>query len=161
MNKLILLAALAFTATIAVAPPAHADWHHGGGGVNLSIGVGAVAAIIRQLTGYYGYPSYYYVAPPPVVYVPPPTYYAAPAPAPAYYAPPQQAMPADQTSPTFTNQQGQTCREYQSSATVAGAPTAYVWHGLFADRTVRGRLFNKIKLSRNSAEAVRCNRVRS
>ena len=58
------------------------------------------------------------MAPPPVVYVPPPTYYAAPAPV-TYAAP--SSIPADQASPTYTDEQGQTCREYQSNAMIGGA----------------------------------------
>ena len=87
--------------------------------------------------GYYGYP--YYVAPPPVVYAAP--VYAQPAPvyeegyAPAY--PPQSPPPgpqpqatqapapmaaSDANSPTFTDDQGRTCREYRKPA---GAQPSY------------------------------------
>lgn len=56
---------------------------------------------------------YYYVAPPPVVYAAP-TYYA-PAPAPVYYPP--AAVVANQTSPTFIDNYGRTCRQFQTSST--------------------------------------------
>ena len=119
--KKILLSAAALCAFAAFATPAHADhWHHDGG---VHIGIGLGYGYYPPGWGYYGYPGYYYppyyVAPPPVAYVPPPAYYAAPAPAPVYAAP--SSIPADQTSPTYTDERGQTCREYQSTAIVGGA----------------------------------------
>ncbi|MDP9127006.1 MAG: hypothetical protein M3N08_01920 [Pseudomonadota bacterium] len=97
--------------------------------------------------GYMGYPGYYpgyYVAPPPLVYAPPP-YYAPVAPPVAYgqqpppygYAPPAYAPPAysppmapnqpppaaaNQTSPTFIDNLGRTCRNYELAE---GAGQAY------------------------------------
>jgi len=92
--------------------------------------------------GYYPYPYYspyyypYYVAPPPVVYaVPPgpPVIYAEPAPvyaeAPApIYAP---TVPANQTSPTFIDSAGRTCRHFQST----GGGPAYGTACLMPDGT--------------------------
>lgn len=75
--------------------------------------------------GYYGYPAYYpdypgyypyYGAPPTVVYAPAPQVVYAPAPV-AVAAPVVNANPA---SPTYTNSNGQTCREYQSSSNISG-----------------------------------------
>src|ERR1700722_13324615 len=114
--KKILSAAFILTALLAVTAPAPAHAARGGVG----IGLGGCCGYYPPGWGYYGYPSYYYMAPPPVVYVPPPTYYAAPAPV-TYAAPPQQgAIPADQASPNYVNEQGQTCREYQTNAMVGG-----------------------------------------
>jgi len=70
--------------------------------------------------GYYPYYSYY-APPPPVVYAPPPTVVTY-APQPAYAAPSgPPPVSANQASPTYTDGQGRTCREYQSTATVGGA----------------------------------------
>lgn len=68
--------------------------------------------------GYAPYPGYrsYIVTPPPVVYAPPPqTTVVVPA------APPtiifdDPSMVASQVSPTYTNDEGQLCREYQATA---------------------------------------------
>ena len=80
-------------AVVALAPPAHANWrHHGGGRVVVFGGVGFGAPFYRPYPYYrpYAYPYYYpapaYYAPPPAYYPPPPAYYAPP---PAYYPPPQ------------------------------------------------------------------------
>ena len=77
--------------------------------------------------GYYGgpyYPYYYrpYYYPPAYYYAPPPTYYAPPV---VYSAPPvvvtQPApMTATGTSPSYTADNGQTCREFQSTAVIGG-----------------------------------------
>lgn len=64
---------------------------------------------------YYGYPNYYY-APPPVVYAPPPVVYSAP-PVVVTQPPP---MSATGTSPSYTASNGQTCREFQSTAVIGG-----------------------------------------
>jgi hypothetical protein len=59
-------------------------------------------------------PPYYYYPPPPVVYAPPP---------PVVYAPPPQAEPSVAVNPAsgpYTAPNGQTCREYQSTAIVDG-----------------------------------------
>jgi hypothetical protein len=62
------------------------------------------------------YPPPYYYAPPPVVYAPPPVY-APPVVMPAPAAP---AMVATPTSQPYTAPNGQTCREYQSTAIING-----------------------------------------
>jgi hypothetical protein len=64
---------------------------------------------------YYPPPAYYYPPPPPVYYYPPPAYYAPP---PAAYAPP----PGPAYSDNEGQNQGQTCREYQSTTTIDGRP---------------------------------------
>jgi hypothetical protein len=62
----------------------------------------------------YHYPSYYYPPyyyyPPPVVYAPPPVVYAQPAP-----------MVVNPASAPYVARNGQTCREYQSTAVIGGA----------------------------------------
>lgn len=63
----------------------------------------------------YYYPDYYY-APPPVVYAPPPVVYSAPPVVVTQPAP----MAATGTSPSYTAPNGQTCREFQSTATIGG-----------------------------------------
>jgi len=78
--------------------------------------------------GYYGapYPAYYYpyyVAPPPVVYaVPPapPVIYASPV-AVAPMTVPAPVVAANQTSPTFIDSYGRTCRHYEATSP-GGAP---------------------------------------
>lgn len=56
---------------------------------------------------YYGYPTYY--APPPMIV------YAAPPPPPVIYVtPPPSALPATQSSPTFVDSLGRTCRQFQT-----------------------------------------------
>ena len=62
---------------------------------------------------YYAPPPVYYAPPPPVVYVPAPVY------GPSSYAPPVAAQPA---SPVYQAANGQYCREYQTTVTVAGRP---------------------------------------
>jgi hypothetical protein len=59
-----------------------------------------------------GPPAYYY--PPPAYYYPPPAYYAPPPPV-YYYPPPSYA-------PSAAYSQGQTCREYQTTAIIEGRP---------------------------------------
>ena len=76
--------------------------------VGVNIGAGAYYP-----GGYYRpyYPGYYYG--PPVVYAPPPVVYAAPpAPQVIYTTPPTTF--ADQTSPTYTDASGRTCRDFSS-----------------------------------------------
>lgn len=130
INKLLLIGVIVGTGLLSSAP-AFADWdHHGGGhggghgwghhdhgGISLSFGYG----YNPYYGGYYGYPGYYsrpvyygypaYYAPPPtVVYEAPPQVVYAPAP----------VMHANQTSETYIDENGQTCREYQSTGRVAG-----------------------------------------
>ena len=64
--------------------------------------------------GYYAPPPVYYAPPPPVVYLPPPAAYA-----PSAYAQPLAAQPA---SPVYQAPNGQYCREYQTTVSVAGRP---------------------------------------
>lgn len=126
VTKLI-IASLAVTAGLLLATPAHADWGHGhgggwghghGGGVNLSFSYG----YNPYYGGYYGYPygygrpvyygyPAYYAPPPTVVYEAPPQVVYAPAAAP---------ISVNQTSETYTDDAGRTCREYQSTGKVAG-----------------------------------------
>jgi hypothetical protein len=119
LAALILTAAAALTTNTAQARGEHGEH----GGVHVFLGLGC-CGYYPPGWGYYGYPSYYYVAPPPVAYIPPPVTYVEPAP--VYYAsPPPQAsyepsIPADQASPTYIDQSGQTCREYQSNAIIGG-----------------------------------------
>ena len=63
----------------------------------------------------YYYPNYYY-APPPAYYAPPPVVYSAPPVVVTQPAP----MAATGTSPSYTASNGQTCREFQSTATIGG-----------------------------------------
>ena len=120
--KKLFSAALVLIPLFAVAAPAPAEAR---GGVRVDVGIGCCGGGYGYYPpgwGYYGYPGYYqpyYVAPPPVVYVPPSAYYPAPAPV-TYAAPVQSSIPADQTSATYTNESGQTCREYQTTAIVGG-----------------------------------------
>jgi len=127
MKNKLLLAALALMAVPFSAAPAFADWH-GGDRVNVSVGFGCCYG--RPYYPYYGYPAYYpysypyYYAPPPtVVYAQPaPVVYATPSPAPvAYTTAPAPTMSANQASPTFTDNSGRTCREYQSTAVIDGS----------------------------------------
>jgi len=94
---------LVFGATLAVPRPAEARF----------------AVVVGVPLG----PPIYYYPPPPVYYYPPAYYYPPPpvvyAPAPAVAAPPVAANPA---SDTYTAPNGQTCRQYQTTVTVNGAP---------------------------------------
>jgi hypothetical protein len=83
---------------------------------------GGHSRVFFNLGFVFGPPAYYYPPPvyyaPPVYYYPPPVYYAPP-PAIAYAQPaPVAAQP---TSPPYTRN-GQTCREYQSTAIIGGRP---------------------------------------
>ena len=74
--------------------------------------------------GYYGdpyYPAYYYPGYYPYYYyaAPPPPVVVAPAPQVIYATP--QSLPANQSSPTYTDNSGRTCREFQSTAKIAGS----------------------------------------
>ncbi len=69
------------------------------------------------------YPGYYY-APPPYYYAPAPVVYAPPVYAPPYVPPPP--MLANQTSPTFVDAAGRTCRDYQSASGYGPVGTACV-----------------------------------
>ncbi|MDX2027071.1 MAG: hypothetical protein SFW62_00365 [Alphaproteobacteria bacterium] len=112
MKKLILAAVLTTLAALpampAAARPHHHHHGHGGGGVSFSFGFSNYYP-----RPYYGYPYY---APPPVVYATPPVVYAPPT-AITYEPAP---MPADQTSPTYTDDEGRNCREFQSTAIIDG-----------------------------------------
>jgi hypothetical protein len=74
--------------------------------------------------GYYGHPVYYY---PGAYYYP--SYYVASSPTVVYQPAPQvtyvapsssSSVSASQTSETYTDDQGRTCREYRSSSTING-----------------------------------------
>jgi len=116
MKKLasVFLALLLVIGTTAVAPtPAEAAR------VFVGVGVGGYYPY-SPYPGYYPYYYPYYVAPPPVVYaVPPaaapvivaPTTYQAIAPAPVFTP----GVAANQTSPTFIDSEGRTCRHFQST----------------------------------------------
>ncbi len=118
-KKFIPLAALAIA--VFSASPAFAyggyrgGWHGGYGGPrgSLAFGFGGYAP---YYPGYYA-PAYY---PYPAYYAPPPTVVYAPQPAPVVYSQPAPPMSANQTSPTYTDSNGQTCREYQSTALIDG-----------------------------------------
>lgn len=73
----------------------------------------------RHYHHYYPYYYPYYYAPPPVVYMPPPVY-VQPPPVAYAYAPVMTGAPgslvASQTSPTFADSEGHTCRQYQSGS---------------------------------------------
>jgi hypothetical protein len=80
------------------------------------VGVGVPCCYYRPYyRPYYYYPDYYY-APPPVVYAPPPVVYSAPPVVVTQPAP----MAATGTSPSYTAPNGQTCREFQSTAVIGG-----------------------------------------
>lgn len=75
------------------------------------------------------YPPYY--PPPPVVVAPAPVVVTPP---PAVYVAPDGTIPANQTSPTFTDSQGRTCRNYETQKIEGGM--AHTVHGtacLFSD----------------------------
>jgi len=77
--------------------------------------------------GYWGPPPPVYYAPPPVVYYeppPPPPVVIYQQPAPVMVAPSPSGVSANQTSPTFTDNQGRTCREYQTTIYMNGIPKA-------------------------------------
>jgi hypothetical protein len=103
---------------IAAATPAMA--YHGYGGVVYS---GPCCGYYPYYPSYY--PGYYYVAPPPVVYTvpPPPVVYAAPAPVAVVPSGPP-PVAADQTSPTFTDGLGRTCRHFETTTAAPGQPPA-------------------------------------
>lgn len=137
------LAGIALTTGLLMAAPAFADWDHHGhgggdwghhdhdhwehhdhgrGGISLSFGYG----YNPYYDGYYGYPHYYhhpYYYGYPAYYSPPPTVVYESSPQVVYV--PSQAVLANQTSPTYTNDEGLTCREYQATGRVNGhiAPT--------------------------------------
>jgi hypothetical protein len=97
--------------------------------LGLLLGIGVLAALIPATAvarvfvgvgfggGYYPgyYPGYYapgyYYPPTPVAYGPPP---------PVYYAAPPAAL-ANQTSPTFVDGYGRTCRNFQSATNTGTA----------------------------------------
>ncbi len=118
-------------AAFAAVPAAQADWHHGGGGGGYhgghgfyggrgygggGFGFGFGAPFYGGYAPYpyyadpYAYPDYSY--PPPAVYAPPP----------AVYAPPPAAVSATPVSPAYQAPNGQTCRQYQRTVSISGAP---------------------------------------
>jgi hypothetical protein len=106
-----LFAALVMTAAMAIAPRAEARV-----GVFLSY----------NCCGYYPYyPTYAY---PYAYYAPPPVVYAAPPP--VYVTQPPPSVLADQTSPTYVDSQGRTCRQYESGNTggIACLMSDGTWH---------------------------------
>jgi hypothetical protein len=132
MKKIVLAAFIALAGIAALAIPAEAR-------VAVGIGVGggyygpAYYGYAPYYAPYYGYPAYYATPPvvyaqpaPTVTYVQPPTYAQ---PQPTYYnqAPPQgqpqegapeqlaPGAPATQTSNTFTDSHGRTCRMFKST----------------------------------------------
>lgn len=128
---LVLMVALAFTApALARDNDRHGGGHrgdhrggghhrHGGDRVSLSFNFSSYPSRhwSPAYPTYYGYRGYYpyynyYVAPPPVVY--------APAPQAIVYTEPAPAI-ANQTSATYINNNGQHCREFQSTAQIAGS----------------------------------------
>jgi hypothetical protein len=121
-RKSIALAALVLA--LAAAAPAQADY------VTFGYGYGGE----HHHRPYYG-PGYW--GPPPVYYAPPPVYYYEPAPPPVVIyqqpapvmvapapAPAPNAISADQASPSYTDNQGRTCREYQTTIYMNGMPKA-------------------------------------
>ncbi|MDE2029671.1 MAG: hypothetical protein KGI97_03800 [Alphaproteobacteria bacterium] len=85
-------------------------WHDDGHDhVHFSFGLGFGCCAYPP----YSYSPYSY--PPSVVYVVPPSpVYIAPA-RPVYIRPSPQALPATQTSPTYIDGQGRTCRRFQAT----------------------------------------------
>lgn len=108
MNKLGLAVLTGLLALVALAP--------GQANARVFVGVG-VGGYYRPHYAY-AYPPYYPYYGPPVVYAPPPVVYAPPPAVVTYAAPP--VVAADQTSPTFLDSEGRTCRQFQ--ATSAGGP---------------------------------------
>ncbi|MDR3449477.1 MAG: hypothetical protein P4M15_07005 [Alphaproteobacteria bacterium] len=115
MKRLAFITLLAVTGMAATVVPAQAHDH---GHARLSIGLGFGGGYYPYYSPYYyGYPYYG----PPVVYAePPPVIYTQPAP--VYVTPPETALPSTQASPTYTDQQGRTCRQFQS--TIDNAPVS-------------------------------------
>jgi hypothetical protein len=113
---------LALALVLAATAPAHA--------ARVFVGVGGYGypyPAYGYYPGYYPYP--YYVAPPPVVYAvpPPPPTMIAPAPVTYAVAPTPLGAPvvaANQTSPTFIDSLGRTCRHFQSTSGGAAYGTA-------------------------------------
>ncbi len=73
----------------------------------VGVGLGCCGAYPGYYSPYY-YPGYYYAAPPVVYSVPPP-------PPPVIYVSPP-ATPANQTSETYVDAAGRTCRQFQSAS---------------------------------------------
>jgi hypothetical protein len=98
---------------------AQADGRHSHSRVTIGLGFYGGPYYARPYPYYYRpyyYPDYYYYAPPPVVYAPPPVVYSAPPVVVTQPAP----MAATGTSPSYTAPNGQTCREFQSTALIGG-----------------------------------------
>ena len=110
------LLAIAVTALAAVAA-----MHPAPASARVVVGVGVGGCCYGPGYGYYHgyYPGYYpYYAP--YYYAPPPVVVAAPPAPQIIYAPAPAAMPADQTSPTFIDNLGRTCRQYQAGNGATG-----------------------------------------
>jgi hypothetical protein len=133
MHRVILAFLVALLATAGLSSAAEARGH-----VGVGIGIGLGGWGYPYYPGYYGYPAYYPYYYPPAVYQAPPTVvYAQPA-APAYYVQPSQQaygqvplQPQAQqssypsvtpTSNTFVDEQGRSCRLFQSE--MDGAPVS-------------------------------------
>ncbi len=125
MNRFILAALVAVSGVAALAAPAQAR-------VSVGIGIGGgyggwgCCGYAPYYSPYYsGYPAYYappayYVAPAPtVIYqqpAPPPVTYVQPSPQPQYQQQQYEAAPpATQTSTTYVDSQGRTCRQFKST----------------------------------------------
>jgi hypothetical protein len=112
------LAAAGFAAVLALGAVAAAP-HPAEARVFVGVGFG----VPLYPPAYYPPPYYYY--PPPVVYAPPPVVYAPP-PAPAAAVAPPPAEPTTAVNPAsapYTAPNGQTCRQYQSTAVINGVQT--------------------------------------
>jgi hypothetical protein len=110
MKKLELLLLVSIAFLLATTTVAHADHFYFGYGYRGDCCWG-------RPYGYYPYPPYY--PPPAVVYETPPTviYQSAPvyaSPPTVVYQAPEPGILADQTSPTFIDSLGRTCRKYES-----------------------------------------------
>ncbi|MGE3624055.1 MAG: hypothetical protein AB7H77_09340 [Bdellovibrionales bacterium] len=115
MKKYILGTAVLSAVVLCAIHPAEARHGHGHSHFSVGLSVGSY------------YPAYYYpyyVSPPPVVYsVPPPVVYEAPptivyetAAAPVIVSGEPPPLSANQTSPTYIDSYGRTCRQFQSTA---------------------------------------------
>lgn len=111
------VAAVGLAAMVGMPAPAaaHDAWHRPGP---------RVGVFFHFWDPFFYYPRPYYYDPPVVVYryAPPPprVVYVAPQPAVVYAAPaPVTVSPA---SPVYTDSLGRTCREYQTTVSVGGAP---------------------------------------
>ena len=115
MKRSILAAATVILSVAAIAP-AQARGYDALLGFGLGVGVATCCGwpYYAPYSYGYGYPAYYYAPPPPTVV------YAQPAPVMTYMAPP--ALSASQASPVYIDQQGRSCRKFQSS--IEGTPVS-------------------------------------